>query len=94
VSESCVSRELKVLVESEASAKELQNARISSWEHGHIRREGLPAQAKGRYLVARSEADAPDIDGRVYIKGKLPMGEFAQVKIIGHTDYDLVAEPV
>ena len=46
------------------------------------------------YLVARGEADAPDIDGRVYIRGKLPVGEFARVKIIGHTDYDLIAEPI
>ena len=48
----------------------------------------------GNYLVGRGEADAPDIDGRVYIRGKLPIGEFARVKIIGHTDYDLIAEPV
>jgi ribosomal protein S12 methylthiotransferase len=46
------------------------------------------------YLVARGEADAPDIDGRVYVRGKVPIGEFARVKIIGHTDYDLIAEPV
>jgi ribosomal protein S12 methylthiotransferase len=46
------------------------------------------------YLIARSEADAPDIDGRVYVLGKLPIGEFARVKIVGHTDYDLIAEPV
>jgi ribosomal protein S12 methylthiotransferase len=46
------------------------------------------------YLIARGEADAPDIDGRVYVRGKLPIGEFAQVKIVGHTDYDLIAEPV
>ena len=46
------------------------------------------------YLVGRGEADAPDIDGRVYVRGKLPIGSFAKVKIIGHTDYDLIAEPV
>jgi ribosomal protein S12 methylthiotransferase len=46
------------------------------------------------YLIARGEADAPDIDGRVYVRGLLPIGEFARVKIVGHTDYDLVAEPV
>ena len=46
------------------------------------------------FLVARGEADAPDIDGRIYIRGKLPMGEFARVKIIGHTDYDLIAETI
>ena len=46
------------------------------------------------YLVARGEADAPDIDGRVYVRGQLPVGEFARVKVIGHTDYDLIAEAV
>ena len=29
---------------------------------------------------ARGEADAPDIDGRVYVRGRLPAGEFARVK--------------
>jgi ribosomal protein S12 methylthiotransferase len=95
VAESFVGRELNVLVESEASAKELQNANISSWEHGLIRnRDEHTAQLKGRYLVARGEADAPDIDGRVYVRGHSPLGEFTRVKIIGHTDYDLIAEPV
>ncbi len=95
VSESFVGRELKVLIEGEASAKELKSARINSWEHGLIRgTDAHEAQLKGRYLIARGEADAPDIDGRVYVRGKLPIGEFARVKIIGHTDYDLIAEPV
>ena len=49
-------------------------------------------RAQGPFLVARGEADAPDIDGRVYVRGQLPLGEFARVKIIGHTDYDLIAE--
>jgi ribosomal protein S12 methylthiotransferase len=58
-------------------------------EKGNLgRRDACPT------LIARGEADAPDIDGRVYIRGKLPLGEFARVKIIGHTDYDLIAEPV
>ncbi|EEF60756.1 30S ribosomal protein S12 methylthiotransferase RimO [Pedosphaera parvula] len=95
VAESFVGKELRVLVEAEASAKELKNAKISSWEHGLIRGEDKQlGQLKGRYLVARSEADAPDIDGRVYVRGNLPIGEFAQVRVIGHTDYDLIAEPI
>src|SRR5882724_8845696 len=94
VSESFVGRALKVLVETEASAKELQKASINSWEHGLIRgRDRHASQLRGRYLVARGEADAPDIDGRVYVRGHLPQGEFAVVKVIGHTDYDLIAEP-
>ncbi len=94
VSESFVGRTLRVLIEKEANAKELAGANISSWEHGLIRETDKNVGAlKGRLLVARGEADAPDIDGRVYVRGKLPAGEFANVKIIGHTDYDLIAEP-
>jgi ribosomal protein S12 methylthiotransferase len=94
VAESFVGRELNVLIEGEASAKELQKANISSWEHGLIREADKgAAQLKGRYLIARGEADAPDIDGRVYVRGKLPIGSFAKVRIVGHTDYDLIAEP-
>lgn len=95
VSQSFVGREIKVLVEGEASAKELKSARISSWEHGLIRgADEHTGKLKGRYLVARGEADAPDIDGRVYVRGKLPLGEFARVQVIGHTDYDLIAEAI
>jgi ribosomal protein S12 methylthiotransferase len=95
VSEGFVGRTINVLVEGGADAKQLQEARVSSWEHGLIREtDEHTRQLKGQYLVARGEADAPDIDGRVYVRGKLPVGDFAKVKIIGHTDYDLIAEPV
>ncbi|NDA65696.1 MAG: radical SAM protein [Verrucomicrobia bacterium] len=95
ISEGFVGRTLKVLIEGGASAKDLKAAKVASWEHGLIRGtdEDL-AQLKGRYLIARGEADAPDIDGRVYVRGQLPVGNFAKVKIIGHTDYDLIAEPI
>jgi ribosomal protein S12 methylthiotransferase len=43
--------------------------------------------------VARGEADAPDIDGRVYVPRDLPVGAFASVTINGHQDYDLLALP-
>jgi ribosomal protein S12 methylthiotransferase len=94
VAESFIGRTIKVLVENAANAKELKKARISSWEHGLIRgHDDHAAALKGKYLVARGEADAPDIDGRVYVRGDLAIGEFAKVKIVGHTDYDLIAEP-
>ena len=94
VAESFVGRTVRVLVEKEASAKELQNASVSSWEHGLIRGTDEHADLlKGRYLVARGEADAPDIDGRVYVRGRMPVGGFGSVRIIGHTDYDLIGEP-
>ena len=92
VAGSFVGRTLKVLVENKAQAA--KNAQLFSWEHGLIRGEDSSANdLHGQYLVARGEADAPDIDGRVYIRGKLPLGDFSEVKIIGHTDYDLIAEP-
>jgi ribosomal protein S12 methylthiotransferase len=98
VSECFVGREIKVLIEGEASAKQLKSANVSSWEHGLIREtDRQTSQMNGHYFVARGEADAPDIDGRVYIRaahGTLPVGEFATVKIVGHTDYDLIARPV
>ena len=43
--------------------------------------------------VARGEADAPDIDGRVYVPRELPAGEFATVTITGSHGYDLLALP-
>ena len=95
VAESFMGREIKVLIEGEANAKQLQGANVSSWEHGLIREtDQHTAQMKGSYFVGRGEADAPDIDGRVYVRGKLPVGAFAKVKVIGHTDYDLIAEIV
>jgi len=99
VSESFVGREIKVLVEGKANEKQLHSANVSSWEHGLLREQdrgkiGNRKSEIGNYLVGRGEADAPDIDGRVYVRGKLPIGEFAKVKVIGHTDYDLIAEPV
>ena len=95
ISESFVGRTINVLVEKQATAQEIKGARISSWEHGLLRGtdshlDGL----RGKYLIARGEADAPDIDGRVYLRGKVSLGEFARAKVVGHTDYDLIAEPV
>ncbi len=43
--------------------------------------------------VARGEADAPDIDGRVYVPRDLPVGEFTEVMINSFHDYDLLALP-
>jgi ribosomal protein S12 methylthiotransferase len=96
VSESFVGRTIKVLVEGKANAEQLQTANVGSWEHGWMREnETRNSKLEARsYLVARGEADAPDIDGRVYVGGRLPAGEFARVRIIGHADYDLIAEPV
>jgi ribosomal protein S12 methylthiotransferase len=45
-------------------------------------------------LVARAEADAPDIDGRILLKKPAPVGEFVNVRITGTQVYDLTGEVV
>ncbi len=96
VCESFVGREIKVLVEGRADANQLPDANVSSWEHGLLRdHQPLSSQPSAlNYLAARGEADAPDIDGRVYVRGRVPVGEFARVNVVGNTDYDLIATPV
>ena len=47
----------------------------------------------GKGLVGRTEFDAPDIDGRVLLRGKgWRSGEFQQARIVDSTSYDLVAK--
>ncbi|MDD5349876.1 MAG: 30S ribosomal protein S12 methylthiotransferase RimO [Chthoniobacteraceae bacterium] len=43
-------------------------------------------------LIARTAADAPDVDCRVLLARPLPVGTFAEVPITGTQDYDLVAK--
>jgi ribosomal protein S12 methylthiotransferase len=53
-----------------------------------------PSDRKKFAWTARSEADAPEIDGRVYLAGKNPRpGQFLDVTITGSSEYDLVARP-
>jgi ribosomal protein S12 methylthiotransferase len=59
---------------------------------GH-RMEVLVDGVEKNVAVARSMADAPEIDGVVHIAkgGKLPVGEFVDVEITGSSDHDLEA---
>jgi ribosomal protein S12 methylthiotransferase len=97
ISAAYVGRTVTVLVEGEASRGQVPEAVVRSWEHGSLRARSSGVgnvPTRGRWLVARGEADAPDIDGRVYVRGRMPTGEFARVRVSGHTDYDLLAEPI
>ena len=49
----------------------------------------------GGRLLARSAADAPDIDGLVYVKTRrrIAPGSFLRVRVTGALDYDLEAVP-
>ena len=49
-----------------------------------------------RVAIGRSKADAPEIDGVVYVTGvskKVQPGEFLRVKVLAAQEHDLVAEP-
>jgi ribosomal protein S12 methylthiotransferase len=95
IAEAQVGKTMRVLVEKKTNEDELKQANTSSWEHGLIRTGDSERELDhGACFIARGEVDAPDIDGRVLIQGDVPIGQFAEVKIIGHTDYDLIAEPV
>jgi ribosomal protein S12 methylthiotransferase len=44
---------------------------------------------------ARTRADAPEVDGRVFLQtGSFEIGQISTVKIIGASDYDLFAETI
>ena len=60
--------------------------------------EGITEDEK--YFSCRSYMDAPDVDGRIYVKideqslSKLTIGEFANVQIIDYNEYDLYAKVI
>ena len=43
-------------------------------------------------LVARTEGDAPEVDTRVLLTRRAPVGEFVQIRITGTQVYDLRGE--
>lgn len=51
-----------------------------------------------KYFICRSECEAPDVDGRIYLKineenaNKVIVGDFTKVKIIDYNEYDLFAK--
>ncbi len=53
-----------------------------------------------KYFVCRSRLEAPDVDGRIYIKiddestKKVIVGEYTKVKIIDFNEYDLFAKVI
>ena len=52
---------------------------------------------EGQYFVGRTEFDSPDVDNEVLIDAAnfyLKTGEFANIKIIDATEFDLYGEPV
>ena len=47
--------------------------------------------ARGR-LVGRTRGQAPEIDGRTYLRGRAEAGDLVQARIVGAKTYDLIGE--
>ncbi|MES9939372.1 MAG: 30S ribosomal protein S12 methylthiotransferase RimO [Candidatus Thiodiazotropha sp. 6PLUC2] len=56
----------------------------------------LVDEVNQKQVIARSSADAPEIDGQVFIPGgwELEAGDFIKVRITAATAHDLQAEPI
>ena len=84
--------------EASKSAAIFADADKPQWEdYGRCVHCGLCLNNCPTYRLWGMEADSPR--GRIrqmmlVEEGRLPLGEFGRVKVIGHTDYDLIAVPV
>src|SRR5205807_3385332 len=79
---------------------EVQQQIAFEWSRRQIGREmdvliDAPDPEIPNHLLARSYADAPDIDGLVRIKGKgLHPGDLVRAKVTAADGYDLVARAI
>ena len=74
-------------------SEELNNGKIG--KDITVITDGYDAVAE--IYFGRSEADAPDVDGKVYFraeKGKYTYGDFVKVKIAEALDYDLIGDEI
>ncbi len=82
------------------TAARISAARLAARVGGHERVlvDAIEGTGRGMSAIARSYADAPEIDGTVRIRGagvaKLVVGEFAEVEITAADTYDLSAKLV
>ena len=74
------------------------NAKVASvFESYKIKRDTLEERSfDGKYYIARSYMDVPDIDGVIFVNcdEENLEGQFAKVKILKTQDYDLIAEKI
>ena len=79
---------------------EVQQEVAFAWSQAQVGRElevivDGPDPEVPNHVLARSYADAPDIDGLVRVKGKgLHAGDLVRVKVTGADGYDLAARAV
>lgn len=81
VAAASIGRQVRVLVDGPASLPDLHRC--------GLRDSSDDNQKTADWVVARQASDAPDIDGRVFLPGRLEVGRFAEVVLLNHADYDL-----
>ena len=81
-----VGKTFKVLIEAQADEKTLEDAMVRSGNMDIYVQTKAPSPVLSSdepWMVARGQADAPDIDGRIYVGSLLPTPFSAHQ---GHTD--------
>src|SRR5450432_3418469 len=91
------SRAAKMPGQISAAQKNVRHRRAMTLQQ-KIAREIAAAKVGGEFkllvdqpFIARTEADAPDVDARVLLAEAAPVGEFVRRKITGARGYDLLA---
>ncbi len=75
----------------------LQQQEISLSKNRSFIGKALPVLIEGYdngISAGRSYRDAPEIDGLVFIEGKLPVGEIVNIRVTGALTYDLIGNPI
>ncbi|MDD5561163.1 MAG: MiaB/RimO family radical SAM methylthiotransferase [Candidatus Omnitrophica bacterium] len=77
------------------AAQQMVSAGVNAGFLGKNMRVLIEEKQDGAY-IGRSQADAPEVDGLVYVNSKrlLKIGKFTEVKITDTLEYDLVGEAV
>jgi ribosomal protein S12 methylthiotransferase len=74
-----------------------QQAIAFAWNQNQIGRRlevliDAPVEGQKNAWIGRSFAEAPDVDGVVYVTGKgLKTGQFVPCEVVASKDYDLIA---
>lgn len=77
---------------------EVQQAHAFAWNEAQLGKVinvilDQPVEGEKNVWIGRSQADAPDVDGLVFVTGdriKLKAGDIVPVEIVAMQDYDLV----
>lgn len=89
-------RRARFMLHQEAISKKRLQAKVGREVDVLVDRIG-GGKAGAEIVIGRSKADAPEIDGLVYVHGlhrKIEQGEFLRVRVVEAQEHDLVAEPI